>query len=73
MLQFSIKAFSSNFSVDVVPKVVIGEHTIRSDYYVSDDDDYDDIRLKDEVASGYFYKDSDFISMCNNQHMICKF
>ena len=27
-------------------QVVIGEHTIRSDYSVSDDDDYDGIRLK---------------------------
>ena len=31
-------------------QVVIGEHTIRSDYSVSDDDDYDDIRLKDKVT-----------------------
>ena len=35
----------------IASQVVIGEHTIRSDYSVSDDDDYDGIRLKDKVTT----------------------
>ena len=43
-------SISFTFPAYIVSQVVIGEHTIRSDYSVSDDDDYDDIRLKDKVT-----------------------
>merc|ERR1719430_2703607 len=39
--------------------VVIGEHTIRSDYYVSDDDDYDDIRKNLELETIIMHEDYD--------------
>merc|ERR1712130_610859 len=37
--------------------VVIGEHTIRSDYYVSDDDDYDDVRKNLELEKIIMHED----------------
>lgn len=39
--------------------VVIGEHTINSDYYVSDDDDYDGIRKNLELEKIIMHEDYD--------------
>ena len=46
---FFLRVFKKTFFN--APQVVIGEHTIRSDDDISDDDEYDDIRFVDQPVN----------------------
>ena len=46
---FFLRVFKKTFFN--APQVVIGEHTIRSDDVISDDDEYDDIRFVDQPVN----------------------
>ena len=49
ILLFFLRVFKKTFFN--APQVVIGEHTIRSDDVISDDDEYDDIRFVDQPVN----------------------